>query len=310
MAPKWLGRGPQASEQPGLPKAAGQEGVAFSAYGTSIGVSGALAPYIVHLLLDQPRAIDASALAASITTRSGLKTQVVGDESAVVQVAFPEVLAHLKDATVPMSVSAMALGAKELTIAEPHKPSLLQTFGWDGAGPAVESASHEVVVTDLMGGVVEPGQRFRAYHAFLVSAVEQLKPVAIDWAPAQRIVNPVTYVASAANRQATFSLMVNVRMIRIDGSRQEACIMDTMGMPHLGLPDLQIHFFGLEPGAVAGYLKNLAYYLYENGDVIEDGHTVEGLAKGERWHCRREGAIIGPARVVLDINPGRHRPKS
>jgi hypothetical protein len=40
------------------------------------------------------------------------------------------------------------------------------------------------------------------------------------------------------------------------------------------------------------------------GDVIEDGHTVEGIAPGSKWRCRHEDALASPSRVVIDINPG------
>jgi hypothetical protein len=41
-------------------------------------------------------------------------------------------------------------------------------------------------------------------------------------------------------------------------------------------------------------------YLFDNGDVIEDGHTV-GV---ERWVARHEVALIAPERDVLDLDTG------
>jgi hypothetical protein len=51
------------------------------------------------------------------------------------------------------------------------------------------------------------------------------------------------------------------------------------------------------------FLRNLAAYLYQYGDIIEDGNTVEGIHH-ERWVCQREDSIAEPLRMVLDINPG------
>jgi hypothetical protein len=44
--------------------------------------------------------------------------------------------------------------------------------------------------------------------------------------------------------------------------------------------------------------------IFDQGDVIEDGHTVEGFPPGSRWRCRHEKALIVPTREVLDVNPG------
>ena len=81
-------------------------------------------------------------------------------------------------------------------------------------------------------------------------------------------------------------------------------LMDTLGLAALGLPDLQCHYRDLAPGEVATVLANTGYYIYENGDVIENGHTVEGITAGSRWRCQHEESMLKPSRVVLDLDPG------
>jgi hypothetical protein len=81
-------------------------------------------------------------------------------------------------------------------------------------------------------------------------------------------------------------------------------IMDTLGLAALGLPDLQCHFRTLVPGEVAAVLHNTAYYLFEHGDVIDDGHTVAGIEPESRWTCQHEKSLLKPSRIVLDLNPG------
>ncbi len=51
-------------------------------------------------------------------------------------------------------------------------------------------------------------------------------------------------------------------------------------------------------------LYNMAYYIYENGDVIEDGHTVQGGKTEDKRICHHEIALVASERIVLDINPG------
>lgn len=94
---------------------------------------------------------------------------------------------------------------------------------------------------------------------------------------------------------------LNVRFFNIEGT--DEMLFDTLGLTPIGLPDLQLHCKNLDPNEAVGFLKNLAAYLYEAGDVIEDGNTVEGPDHG-RWTCQREDSMAGPGRMVLDINAG------
>jgi hypothetical protein len=103
---------------------------------------------------------------------------------------------------------------------------------------------------------------------------------------------------------------VNLRMFNIQGgpSGEGEIVMDTLGLEVFGLPDLQCHYNGLPPNAVASHLYNLAGYLFDHGDVIEDGHTVQGLEVDQIWKCQHEESLLDPKRVVLDVCP--HTPHS
>ncbi len=94
---------------------------------------------------------------------------------------------------------------------------------------------------------------------------------------------------------------LNVRFFRLQGT--DEMLFDTLGLTAIGLTDLQFHCKNLEPDEVVVFLRNLASYLYEYGDIIEDGNTVEGIHH-EHWICQREGSMAEPRRTVLDINPG------
>ena len=80
--------------------------------------------------------------------------------------------------------------------------------------------------------------------------------------------------------------------------------MDTLGLNTFQLPDIQCHFVGLNPSDVATFLFNTAKYIFDEGDVIENGDTIEGIEKGQEWVCGHEESLVGPERIVLDINPG------
>ena len=69
-----------------------------------------------------------------------------------------------------------------------------------------------------------------------------------------------------------------------------------------------------EPPAavVPTYLRDAANYVFERGDVIRDGDTIEGIEPGEKWRCLQEEALIPPdirserARSI----PGAKRPSA
>ena len=129
------------------------------------------------------------------------------------------------------------------------------------------------------------------------AAVALLAPDAV-WLPnSTRVVHP------GALLEDPVAPFVNVRMFWVEDD-PGVIVMDTLGLHALALPDLQLHFRDLEPGRVAAALYNLAAYVLEHGDVIESGHTVTGLEAGEHWPCQLEDALVGPDRLVLDIDPG------
>lgn len=94
-----------------------------------------------------------------------------------------------------------------------------------------------------------------------------------------------------------------MRLFNIQGRPGET-LMDTLGMAAFALPDLQCHFVGLDPGRVASCLYGYAEYLFQNGRVIDSGHTVQGLTPGSKWSVRSEESLVEPAREVLDLDPG------
>ncbi|MES1239768.1 MAG: DUF4261 domain-containing protein, partial [Chloroflexota bacterium] len=150
--------------------------------------------------------------------------------------------------------------------------------------------------------------RLPAFQAVLAAAVELMRPDALHWVQGERLVEPSTYLADANADPTAFESTVNVRYITL-ADRPGEQLMDTVGLAPYLVPDVQMHFTTLEPDFVAGKLLGIARYLFDNGDVILDGHTVPGLVEGEKWPCRHEEPLLGPARVVLDIDPWPHGPR-
>ena len=102
---------------------------------------------------------------------------------------------------------------------------------------------------------------------------------------------------------------VNVRFFNIEGTRDK--LIDTVGMSTLFLPDLQYHFHDMDPNWVVNHAYNVASYILEHDNPIQNGETIDGVADGRmsqeiRWKCQYEDALIQPPREVLDINMGRY----
>ena len=178
-----------------------------------------------------------------------------------------------------------------------NEPDTTQTYDWDDAGAVLERCDQSIVVAELFGRVHPYEDRVEAFRTTLNAAVAQLGPVAV-WLPnSARVIQPAALVEDPT------AAFVNVRMFR-DEDDPGAFVMDTLGLHALGMPDFQLHFRDLEPGRVAAVLYNLAAYVLEHGDVIESGHTVSGMDGGDHWPCQLEDALVGPDRLVLDIDPG------
>ncbi len=196
----------------------------------------------------------------------------------------------------------------------PTSASVLETFAaaldqtWDFASTreVVERCTDSVLVTDFMSGALEDRDRLDMFHCSLRAVIDMVSCSAIHWRPSGRIVNQ-----PHGRRASTDQIRRNssCRALSMSGcstysgrttKHRAGFVMDTLGLGALGLPDLQCHFKDLDPGAVAGVLYNLSGYVFLEGDVISDGHTVQGVGAGSKWRCQHAAALVGSERVVLD----------
>jgi hypothetical protein len=189
----------------------------------------------------------------------------------------------------------------------PKKKELASSLGhtrdWPDAAAAVDGARAAVrLVEDLPSE-----ERLPAFLARVADAATKLPCVAIWWRPAERLVAPRA-LADAVRDDDPLRVAVHVRLFHVERAQPDERVMDTRGLAELGLPDVQCHFAGLDVAAVAALLDETARYLYAEGDVIADGDTVPGI-DGAPWTCRRELALVDPARDVIDLAPPEARSK-
>jgi hypothetical protein len=204
------------------------------------------------------------------------------------------------------------------TADRPPDPTVLgeavqQSWQFPDAAKAVAAAKVGVLVSDFMAAGLPPKDRLQLFHRVLAGVLRIAPCVAIYWHPTQQIVDPQAFLQSlqAENCHAfTTPGALNVRFFRISSyddhpdEETEDMLMDTLGLAALGLPDVQCHFRLLDPNDVAQVLYSTAVYLFENGAVIDDGHTVAGINDDEKWSCQYEESLWTPHREVVDLNPG------
>lgn len=186
--------------------------------------------------------------------------------------------------------------------AEPLAPgaelddAIAHTRDWDARAAVARARGAVRVVEELPSA-----ERLAAFVARVAAEAARRRCVAVWWRPAARLVAPEALAAAAAEGDPV-RVAVHVRSFHVEDAAGDERVVDTLGLEPLGLPDVQCHFAGLDPAAVAALVEETARYLYVEGDVIGDGDTIEGL-DGAAWSCRHEAALVNPPRDVLDLAP-------
>lgn len=261
--------------------------------------------YSAQLLFETVPKVDKAKLLSILRRYCGhvesLDGSATSDQLSFVYPDYPIVLgdANLSAQTF-MSVSPTGLDA------EKAEPALQQTWDWPEVRSVVSRCRSTMLVTDLMTGSLEYKARLELFQNVVSAVIEALPCLAIQWIPSQRFVSPDAFFQS--KQKDSFDRMfpaVNVRLFKISNGAENETLMDTLGLAALGVPDLQCHFKNLDVSEIAGVLYNSACYLFDNGDVIGDRQTIQGIKPEDHWRCQHEDALVGPPRIVLDIDPGK-----
>ncbi|WP_176476021.1 DUF4261 domain-containing protein [Paenibacillus sp. 7523-1] len=178
-----------------------------------------------------------------------------------------------------------------------------QAWHWPEAGDAVKSAQYSIRLHDMFSAAMSRKQRLELFQNTLQAVMEVLPCDGMYWYGSDKLVEPEAYIQSQKREEHLYGAM-NVRMYQAGGTEeQRELVMDTVGLSALGVPDVQCHFTGLDPDTVAQTLLGAAYYIFDQGDVLQDGQTL-GSSGGRRWRCEHQTALIAPGRYVIDLDPG------
>ena len=225
-------------------------------------------------------------------------------DSETILFAFPECDSGLEVEGVRIPAHCSIVQQSEDDAMELPAAAYQQNWEWKEAAAVTAGCKYAMTVNDMMTGHLDYKLRHQLFMSFLAAVIEATSPASMYSYSAEKLVNPVKIAGLWARRQNfVLEAVMNVRLFNITGSVENDMIMDTLGLNRLGLPDLQIRFSQYDANAVGLLLWNYAYYIADNGDIIEDGNTMGGPGD-EIWGCLRTPSLIGPERMVINIVTG------
>jgi hypothetical protein len=267
-------------------------------------------PFLIQMLFKQPVAMpDKAEMTAAIERHVGPVECFCHNEKTAGFAAL-EHIAEFKDGKVP--VQLMVMGCTNFT-GEGFDAFLMSQM-WDcqeDRERIFQECQYQVVAVDMLAAALPALERANLDADFL-DALAELYPTcqAFYFQNCGKLFlaeDVRSHQLEGPDRFIRFG--VNVRFFTIQDT--EDMMVDTLGMNTLFLPDLQYHFHGMDPNWVVNHAYNVASYILENDNPIQDGETVDGIADGRmsqkvQWKCQYEDALIQPPRGVLDIHMGKY----
>ena len=256
----------------------------------------------VELLYDTAPGHDFSALGRRVAALRGgeIETQVL-QPGANALIFHKDKVVGYDDGQAPAQTTVFTTALAEAQ--RDYEADVQQSWACETAAVLTQGVTHASLIAEMMARALPPAERLALFHAVLQAAIETTPPKALVFKQSQQVVAPADYLAAVSEPPIRRPGSLNVRFFNIADTPGDM-IMDTRGLEEIGLHDLQCQFRDLDPNEVGRLLYNLAFYVFENGAVIESGHTVAGIQADSRWRCRFEPSLLEPKRDLLDVDPG------
>jgi hypothetical protein len=178
--------------------------------------------------------------------------------------------------------------------------ALQQSFHWTDAQTTITKCKYSVRIHDLFAGDLPYKERFELISGVVQAILESTPCKAMFWHTSDKLVEPHAYLEASLQGEKLYGA-VNLRLYST--GKDKEMIMDTLGLSALGIPDVQCHFYDLDPSALGRDLLVISKYLYDQGDIVHNGESI-GTSANKAYLCEHQHALVVPPRVVLDLNTG------
>ncbi|MEC0090830.1 DUF4261 domain-containing protein [Paenibacillus macquariensis] len=205
------------------------------------------------------------------------------------------------DGEIPAQTSLMNTSNRP---ASDYETAIQQCWHWEEAAQTISECKYSLRLVDMMASGLEPKSRLQLFTGVLRAVLEAAPCDAIYFRESDKLVEPTAYLAAIEEGSILYGAM-NIRFYNVEGtgSGRKEGLMDSVGLAALGIPDVQCHYYDLDPNEVAEHIANIGYYLFNKGDIIDDGETV-GFTEDMRWRCEHQYSLAAPRRIVLDLDLG------
>jgi hypothetical protein len=263
-------------------------------------------------LARDPIVVDEAAFAAALTRRLGrvnVGAKMEADKAQLYLLRDHPV--QVQGGPAPATLSLFKFNRRRTAqLSDGVERALRQSWTFPEARELFNDCGHSLIFADILSWSLPHDLRRKIVVNGLLALLETSRVDLVYWLHSEQMLSPEDvqdrYSETEMSASPVFGFL-NVRIFKGEGET----LMDTVGLSAIGLRDLQIHYRDLDPDQVFGFLRDLGSYVLENGDVIQDGHTVDAPETGRwkwfqssRWTCRWKQSLLPPERPVIDIDPG------
>ena len=175
---------------------------------------------------------------------------------------------------------------------------------WDIKEPKelIKNCNYEIMLSDFLAAGLDYKDRASLLNNWLYISLQLFdKCIAVYNEQSGKLLLPEQILNNNYPKEFRFLLSgVNIRLFNVQNSND--IIVDTLGMYAIGLPDIQYHFHDLNVNEVISHALNIAAYIFDKGDIIKSGDTIQSIFENVQWKCQYEKSLLKPHREILDIN--------
>lgn len=213
---------------------------------------------------------------------------------------FPDYRVNLSDSLVP--TQGVIISPDDEINLDRFTKVFPQSWHWSDIKEVMKKCGFEINLTDLLSHNLAHQARLEFFQKFLCAVVKATKPAVIYFRNSEKFIKPEDFLEACDKEQGDFLHgAMNIRLFNIgDGE----VLMDTLGLHAFGLADFECRFTRkYDPGEIAGVLTNIAYYVFETGDVVRDNTTIQGIGKNHVWKTKYKESMTEPKRLVVNVIP-------